>query len=105
AVETGLSPEDLLGLLHHIELEFGRQRTVTNAAREIDLDLLAYGDLIRRDASPILPHPRLAERAFVLRPICDIDPLWRHPQLDKSAQDLAAVLDDTLVRRCAEPDC
>jgi 2-amino-4-hydroxy-6-hydroxymethyldihydropteridine diphosphokinase len=89
AVETKLSPEALLDLLHAIEREFGRRRTVKNAAREIDLDLLAYGDLVRPQAPPILPHPRLAERAFVLRPICDIDPTWRHPQLRRSARELA----------------
>ena len=90
AVETELSPEALLELLHAIEHEFGRRRTVTNAAREIDLDLLAYGDLIRTTKPPILPHPRLAERAFVLLPLCDIDPAWRHPQLGRNAAELAA---------------
>ncbi len=89
AVETELSPEPLLELLHTIEHDFGRSRTVANAAREIDLDLLAYGDVVRTQNSPILPHPRLAERAFVLRPLCDIDPNWRHPQLGQSASELA----------------
>ena len=89
AVETDLSPEALLALLHAIERDFGRRRTVKDGAREIDLDLLAYGDLVRTQSPPILPHPRLAERAFVLRPICDIDPAWRHPQLGRSAMELA----------------
>lgn len=89
AIETELSPEALLDLLHTIERDFGRRRTARNAAREIDLDLLAYGDLIRTQSAPILPHPRLAKRAFVLRPICDIDPAWRHPQLGQSAAELA----------------
>lgn len=89
AIETDLSPEALLALLHAIEGDFGRQRTVSNAAREIDLDLLAYGDLISTQKSPILPHPRLAERAFVLLPLCDIDPAWRHPQLGRNAGELA----------------
>jgi 2-amino-4-hydroxy-6-hydroxymethyldihydropteridine diphosphokinase len=89
AVETELSPEKLLELLHAIEHDFGRNRSVANAARGIDLDLLAYGNVIRTQKSPILPHPRLAERAFVLRPLCDIDPAWCHPQLGKSALELA----------------
>jgi len=89
AVETGLSPEALLALLHAIEDEFGRRRSVAGAARVIDLDLLAYDDLIRLESPPILPHPRLAERAFVLRPLCDIDPHWRHPQRRQSARQLA----------------
>ena len=89
AVETELAPEALLDLLHTIERDFGRRRSVANTAREIDLDLLAYGDVIRAHLPPILPHPRLAERAFVLRPLCDIDPAWRHPQLGLSAMALA----------------
>lgn len=91
AVETDLAPAALLDLLHAIERDFGRRRTVRDAAREIDLDLLAYGDLISAHSPPILPHPRLAERAFVLLPLCDIDPAWRHPQLGRSASELAEV--------------
>ena len=85
-----MTPEALLALLHAIERDFGRQRSVPDAAREIDLDLLAYGDIIRDRPPPILPHPRLAQRAFVLLPLCDIDPAWRHPQSGRSAGDLAA---------------
>jgi 2-amino-4-hydroxy-6-hydroxymethyldihydropteridine diphosphokinase len=100
SLETKLAPEALLGILHDIEREFGRKRTIANAAREIDLDLLAFGDLIRTDSAPILPHPRLAERAFVLRPLCDIAPEWRHPQLGQSAIELAEPLDDGDLRLC-----
>ncbi|MDH3737562.1 MAG: 2-amino-4-hydroxy-6-hydroxymethyldihydropteridine diphosphokinase [Alphaproteobacteria bacterium] len=94
SVETALSPEALLEMLHRIEHEYGRLRSETNAARVIDLDLLAYGDVVRSDIPPILPHPRMVERAFVLRPICDIDATWRHPLLGQSAFQLAAVVDD-----------
>ena len=94
SVETRLSPNALLELLHIIERDFGRHRTVANAAREIDLDLLAYGDVIRSKILPILPHPRLADRAFVLRPICDIDPDWRHPLSGQSAVQLVAAVDE-----------
>ena len=88
AVGTDLEPKALLDLLHAIESDFGRQRAEPNGAREIDLDLLAYGGLISSQSPPFLPHPRLTERAFVLLPICDIDPAWRHPQLGQSAAEL-----------------
>lgn len=105
AIETDLAPEALLALLHAIEGDFGRQRTVSNAAREIDLDLLAYDDLKSAHSPPILPHPRLAERAFVLLPLCDIDPAWRHPQLGRSAAELAALAAEGAdVELCETPD-
>ena len=78
-VETSLSPADLLALLHEIERRFGRERREVNAARILDLDLIAYGDLVQTDAPPLLPHPRLHERAFVLLPLADVAPEWRHP--------------------------
>ena len=78
-VETSLPPGDLLALLHEIERRFGRERREVNAARILDLDLIAYGDLVRTDAPPLLPHPRLHERAFVLLPLADVAPDWRHP--------------------------
>jgi len=79
AVESDLPPEQLLALLHEVEAEFGRVRGVVNAPRLIDLDLLAYGSEIRGEGAPILPHPRLHQRAFVLLPLSDIAPDWVHP--------------------------
>ena len=87
-VKTKLSPHDLLNVLLDIELQFGRKRSVPNAAREIDLDLLAYGGVIIEQSSLHIPHPLIAERAFVLMPICDINPEWRHPKTGKSAQEM-----------------
>ncbi len=78
-VETSLDPGDLLALLHETERRFGRERREVNAARILDLDLIAYGDVVRTDAPPLLPHPRLHERAFVLLPLADVAPDWRHP--------------------------
>src|SRR5215469_6476153 len=79
-VETGLGPAALLTLLHEVEAGFGRLRSVPNAPRILDLDLLAYGSLVREGpAPPVLPHPRMAERAFVLQPLAEILPGWRHP--------------------------
>lgn len=85
AVETELDPEELLAALHRVEAEFGRpppqeRAAKPNAARPLDLDLLAYGELVREGPEPpILPHPRMAERAFVLLPLREIAPDWRHP--------------------------
>lgn len=92
AVETELDPAALLGLLHETEARFGRVRTVANAARPLDLDLLAYNDIVRSQDAPLLPHPRLHERAFVLLPLRDVAPGWRHPKLGLTAAELAAAL-------------
>jgi 2-amino-4-hydroxy-6-hydroxymethyldihydropteridine diphosphokinase len=94
SVETVLNPRDLLALLHRIERKFGRVRGAPNVARTLDLDLLAYRDRVSEggEGAPILPHPRLHERAFVLLPLADIAPDWRHPRLGGTARELAAAL-------------
>ena len=93
AVETLLSPEELLGLLNEVEAEFGRTRKIRNEARILDLDLIAYDDRIMTGPEgPILPHPRAHERAFVLLPLADIDPDWRHPVTGAAVADLIASL-------------
>lgn len=80
AVETALSPIDLLHALHRVEAAFGRERGLLNAPRTLDLDLIAYGTLVHdRPNSLRLPHPRLQDRAFVLLPLAEIAPTWRHP--------------------------
>jgi 2-amino-4-hydroxy-6-hydroxymethyldihydropteridine diphosphokinase len=92
-VETALDPEALLVLLHEVETAFGRHRSVPNAPRILDLDLLAYGGLVRPGPQPpLLPHPRMAERAFVLYPLRDIRPDWRHPATGQSLAALVARL-------------
>jgi 2-amino-4-hydroxy-6-hydroxymethyldihydropteridine diphosphokinase len=93
-VTTNLSPDRLLEELHAVEGAFGRVRTVANAPRAIDLDLLDYRGAIARPGSgrAVLPHPRLAERAFVLRPLADLAPEWRHPVSGKTVQALVAAL-------------
>jgi 2-amino-4-hydroxy-6-hydroxymethyldihydropteridine diphosphokinase len=79
-VATDLSPAELLALLHSVENAFGRVRAVRNEARVLDLDLLDHRGTVRAGPeSPLLPHPRLADRAFVLLPLRDIAPGWRHP--------------------------
>src|SRR5262245_24554432 len=88
-IETDLSPEDLLALLLDIERRFGRQRGQPNAPRTLDLDLLLYGDMVRSESDPILPHPRMARRAFVLLPLLEIAPKVVHPTLGLSIERLA----------------
>jgi 2-amino-4-hydroxy-6-hydroxymethyldihydropteridine diphosphokinase len=91
-VETALAPDDLLMRLHAIEHSFGRVRRERNEARTLDLDLLDYDGLIRESERLVLPHPRLHERAFVLKPLFDLDPFWRHPRSDSTAAELLAAL-------------
>ena len=93
ALETALPPDRLLALLHRVEAHFGRIRRERNEARVIDLDLLAYNDRVSGEGEePALPHPRLAERAFVVLPLAALAPDWRHPQSGLSARELAARL-------------
>ncbi len=82
-------PTALLAALHAIEAQAGRLRSAPNAARTLDLDLLAMDGRVET-GPPVLPHPRLHERAFVLLPLLDIAPGWVHPQLGKSVAELAA---------------
>lgn len=109
---TDLSPRDILSLLHRVEAEHGRKRLGRWAARTLDLDLLAIGDLVLPDAAThrywrdlaledqarlapeqlILPHPRLADRAFVLVPLAEIAPHWSHPILGQSVLDMRDAL-------------
>ncbi len=92
-VATGLGPANLLATLHRIENEFGRVRRVRNEARVIDLDLLAYGDLVLGEGEGlVLPHPRLRTRAFVLLPLAEVAPDWRHPVSGEAVEDLIRTL-------------
>ena len=92
-IETALGPEALLAKLHEIEAAFGRVRSLRNAARVLDLDLLAYGCLVREGPeAPLLPHPRMAERGFVLRPLAEIRPGWHHPVTGLALSTLIARL-------------
>ncbi len=93
ATATTLAPRELLAELHRIEGHFGRHRRTRNEPRPIDLDLLAYHDVIAAGGEgPDLPHPRLGDRAFVLLPLGEIAPGWRHPQSGLSVDDLIARL-------------
>lgn len=99
---TPLSAAGLLAALHLTEAAFGRLRSSANAARTLDLDLLAYGDEVKKDSTLFLPHPRMHERAFVLYPLKDLAPDWRHPVLGKTALELAANVPPGGIRRATE---
>jgi 2-amino-4-hydroxy-6-hydroxymethyldihydropteridine diphosphokinase len=93
-IATVLDPRELLAALHAVERDFGRIRSVPNAPRIVDLDLLDFGGQISSggDGAPILPHPRLHQRAFVLQPLAVLAPGWRHPASGRSIDTLLAEL-------------
>ena len=94
AVNTALEPEALLKLLHDIETQFGRDRSAgkkRNAPRTLDLDLIDYNGRVQA-GPPALPHPRVHERGFVLVPLRDIAPGWRHPVNGRTVDELIAAL-------------
>ena len=82
AVAVGKTPHDAvdtLAILHQKEADFGRVRGVRNAARVLDLDLLDFAGTVNQSESLTLPHPRMDQRAFVLLPLKELAPDWRHP--------------------------
>lgn len=85
-------PAVLLAALNAIEAEAGRVRGERDAARVLDLDLLDLNGMVRDAPAPVLPHPRLAARGFVLRPLAEVAPAWRHPVTGATAQALIAAL-------------
>eukprot|EP01031_Cornospumella_fuschlensis_P016100 gene16100-19661_t len=87
-IETDLPPQQLLAGLKTIEHEMGRQETFRNGPRIIDLDILMYGTSLVTDSNLVIPHPRMAERSFVLRPLCDIDDGLMHPTLHQPIHSL-----------------
>ncbi len=99
-IEADGSPEALLLRLHAIEARMGRIRGAPNIARVIDLDLLAFGRLVRGARSEgnstqlQLPHPRLQDRAFVLFPLSEVAPMWTHPASGRSVEEMIAHLAD-----------
>ena len=107
-INTKIAPDQLLLIFHELEANSGRVRQKRWGSRTLDMDLLSYGDLVLPDQCTfkkwrsldadmqqrcvpehlILPHPRLQERAFVLGPLMDVAPEWRHPALEKTVEEM-----------------
>ncbi len=98
SVRTGLEPSALLKLLQAVEAQFGRKRGRPNAPRSLDLDIVDYDGRVE-EGPPILPHPRLAERLFVLEPLREVAPEWRHPVNGRSVAELIAAAPPPAVER------
>lgn len=105
AAESGAAqpdPAELLAWLQAIEAQAGRTRGERNAARTLDLDIIAMGEAggtVRVAPDPVLPHPRAHLRAFVLVPLLDVAPEWVHPVLGRSAKNLLDELPDQGLRQ------
>ncbi len=86
------SPEAMLRAVKEVERRGGRRRTFAGGPREIDVDILDLGGVVRSGYDPILPHPKLAERRFALAPLAEIAPGWRHPVTGLTAKQMLAAL-------------
>lgn len=89
-VEANAGPEAVLAALLALETTMGRERAQRNAPRTLDLDLIAHGRETRDAPRLVLPHPRAHERLFVMGPLAEIAPGWKHPVLGRTAEELAA---------------
>lgn len=118
--DSALGAAAILDRLHGIEAGHGRERRTRWASRTLDLDLLAMGDAVHPDAAtqdrwralppemhrtaapdvPVVPHPRMAERAFVLLPLAEVAPDWRHPRTGRSAAGMLGDLPPSDVAAC-----
>ena len=95
-IDTLLSAREVLHLILKIEEEMGRKRTIKNAARIIDIDILFFNNEIINEHNLIIPHPEIANRRFVLLPLLELDPTKLHPSLHKTVQELLAETKDKL---------
>ena len=98
-VRTKLTPGVLMRLLLQIETAFGRRRGVKWAPRTLDLDIVDYAGLVTDTAHLMLPHPQTHERNFVLRPLADIAPGWRHPVTGEGVVDLLKIVGEEGLER------
>jgi 2-amino-4-hydroxy-6-hydroxymethyldihydropteridine diphosphokinase len=100
-IETRLFPLQLLARVREIERQMGRRRVTPKGPRNIDIDILFYGRSVIATAELEVPHPRLAQRRFVLEPLAEIAPDFRHPLTGQTASEMLAALEPQGVRRLA----
>jgi len=96
--ETALFPRQLLTRIHKIERALGRVRGVPKGPRTIDIDILLYGKAVVRTAELEIPHPRMAERRFVLAPLADLAPDLRHPVKQQTVRQMLEAAPPSTVR-------
>jgi len=98
-VETDLFPRQLLGRIVRIERELGRRRMIENGPRTIDIDILFFGNAVVQTGELTIPHPRFAERRFVLEPMVELAPDLRDPVSRKTMRELLAATAGQTVKR------
>jgi 2-amino-4-hydroxy-6-hydroxymethyldihydropteridine diphosphokinase len=103
-IETGLFPLQLLGRTQRVEQAMGRRRTVAKGPRAIDIDIVLYGHAVVRSRSLEIPHPRMAERRFVLAPLADLAPDARHPVTQRTVREMLAGIEGQQARRVGPLD-
>jgi 2-amino-4-hydroxy-6-hydroxymethyldihydropteridine diphosphokinase len=96
--ETDLSPFELLATTSQIEQELGRVRDIPRGPRTVDIDILLYGDEVVNEPILQIPHPRMAERRFVLAPLADLVPDLRHPTTRRTIREMLAAAPPEIVR-------
>lgn len=101
--ETALFPLQLLARIQKIERALGRVRAVPKGPRTIDIDILFHGRTVMRTATLEIPHPRIAERRFVLVPLADLAPALRHPVSHRTVRELLDAAPPQTVRPFARP--
>jgi 2-amino-4-hydroxy-6-hydroxymethyldihydropteridine diphosphokinase len=89
-VETDLFPRQLFQRIQRIEREMGRLKRIPKGPRLIDIDILLYGNAVVKSPELEIPHPRMAERRFVLAPLAELAPELRHPVLNRTVRELSA---------------
>jgi 2-amino-4-hydroxy-6-hydroxymethyldihydropteridine diphosphokinase len=95
-IETKWSPRELLNAILQLEEKGGRIRTIKNAPRTIDIDILFYDQMVIEEPGLSIPHPRIADRRFVLEPLNEISPGYEHPVLHKTIHQLLLECTDEL---------